>query len=176
MPTAVTFGEIMLRLKPPDFLRFNQTNVFEATYGGGEANVAISLANFGVNARFVTALPDNPIGDACLNSVRQYGVDTSYIVRQGDRLGIYFLEAGAVQRPSKVVYDRANSAVFEVQPGDIDWEAAFTGADWFHWTGITPAISAGAAAVVADDHGGSAAGGAQSFSEAPMSRVVPMNV
>lgn len=148
MPTAVTFGEIMLRLKPPDFLRFNQTNVFEATYGGGEANVAISLANFGVNARFVTALPDNPIGDACLNSVRQYGVDTSYIVRQGDRLGIYFLEAGAVQRPSKVVYDRANSAVFEVQPGDIDWEAAFTGADWFHWTGITPAISAGAAAVV----------------------------
>jgi len=96
----------------------------------------------------VTALPDNPIGDACLNSVRQYGVDTSYIVRQGDRLGIYFLEAGAVQRPSKVVYDRANSAVFEVQPGDIDWEAAFTGADWFHWTGITPAISAGAAAVV----------------------------
>ncbi len=148
MPTAVTFGEIMLRLKPPEFLRFNQTNVMEATYGGGEANVAVSLANFGVDARFVTALPDNLIGDACLNSIRQYGVDTSHIVRQGERLGIYFLEAGAVQRPSKVIYDRANSAVSQVKPGDLDWEAAFDGADWFHWTGITPAISEAAAAVV----------------------------
>jgi len=147
MPTAVTFGEIMLRLKPPEFLRFTQASSFEATYGGGEANVAVSLANFGVDARFVTALPDNDIGQACENYVRQFGVDTSHIVRQGNRLGIYFLEAGAVQRPSKVVYDRANSAVSEVQPGDIDWKAAFDGADWFHWTGITPAISEGAANV-----------------------------
>ncbi len=148
MPTAVTFGEIMLRLKPPEFLRFSQTSVLEATYGGGEANVAVSLANFGVDARFVTALPDNLIGDACLNSVRQYGVDTSHILRQGERLGIYFLEAGAVQRPSKVIYDRTDSAISQVKPGDIDWEAAFDGADWFHWTGITPAISEAAAAVV----------------------------
>ncbi len=147
MPTAVTFGEIMLRLKPPEFLRFNQTDVFEATYGGGEANVAVSLSNFGIDARFVTALPDNPIGDACLNSLRQYGVDTSYIVRQGERLGIYYLEAGAVQRPSKVVYDRAMSSVSEVKRGDINWDAAFENADWFHWTGITPAISEGAADV-----------------------------
>ncbi len=148
MPTAVTFGEIMLRLKPPEFLRFVQTNLLEATYGGGEANVAVSLANYGVEARFVTALPDNPIGDACRNSLRQFGVDTGHIVRQGERLGIYFLEAGAVQRPSQVIYDRANSAISQIKPGDIDWEAAFAGADWFHWTGITPAISEGAAAVV----------------------------
>ncbi|NLJ36792.1 MAG: sugar kinase [candidate division WS1 bacterium] len=147
MPTAVTFGEIMLRLKPPQFLRFVQTDVFEATYGGGEANVAISLANYGVDARFVTALPANEIGSACLNSMRQFGVDTSHIVRQGDRLGIYFLEAGAVQRPSKVVYDRAGSSIAEVKRGDINWEAAFEGAEWFHWTGITPAISEGAADV-----------------------------
>ncbi len=147
MPTVATFGEIMLRLKPPDFLRFNQTNLFEATYGGGEANVAISLANFGVGARFITALPANPIGDACLNSVRQYGVDTSRIARQGNRVGIYFLEAGAVQRPSKVVYDRAGASIAEVKVGDIDWDAALDGVDWFHWTGITPAISEGAADV-----------------------------
>jgi len=109
--------------------------------------VAVSLSNFGIDARFVTALPDNPIGDACLNSLRQYGVDTSYIVRQGERLGIYYLEAGAVQRPSKVVYDRAMSSVSEVKRGDINWDAAFENADWFHWTGITPAISEGAADV-----------------------------
>ncbi|MFP3904984.1 MAG: PfkB family carbohydrate kinase, partial [Armatimonadota bacterium] len=148
MPTVVTFGEIMLRLKPPKFERFIQAKEFEATYGGGEGNVAIALANYGVNARFVTALPDNPIGDACLNSVRQYGVDTSHIVRQGPRLGIYFLEGGAVQRPSNVVYDRANSSISQMEPDDVDWDAAFDGADWFHWTGITPAISEGAAACV----------------------------
>jgi len=147
MPTAVTFGEIMLRLKPPEALRFTQAHTFEATYGGGEANVAVSLANFGVNARFVTALPDNDIGQACENYVRQFGVDTGHIVRKGSRLGIYFLEAGAVQRPSKVVYDRADSAVSQVTTEDINWQAAFEGADWFHWTGITPAISEGAAAV-----------------------------
>lgn len=148
MSRAVTFGEIMLRLKPPAFLRFNQTDTFEATYGGGEANVAVALANFGLDARFVTALPNNLIGEACLQSIRKYGVDTSFIARQGDRVGIYYLEAGAVQRPSKVVYDRANSSIYDIKPSDIDWDAAFDGADWFHWTGITPAISEGAAAVV----------------------------
>ena len=147
MPTVVTFGEIMLRLKPPEFLRFAQARAFEATYGGGEANVAVALANFGIDARYVTALPDNDIGHACENYIRQFGVDTSHIVWQGDRLGIYFLEAGAVQRPSKVIYDRAGSAVSEVKLGDVDWKAVFDAADWFHWTGITPAISEGAAAV-----------------------------
>ncbi len=147
MPRVVTFGEIMLRLATKRFERFIQAREFEATYGGGEANVAVSLANFGLQARYVTALPDNPIGDACLNYLRQFGVDTSCIVRQGERLGIYFLETGAVQRPSKVVYDRANSAISQVKRGDIDWDAAFEGADWFHWTGITPAISEGAAEV-----------------------------
>ncbi len=147
MARVVTFGEIMLRLATKRFERFIQAHEFEATYGGGEANVAVSLANFGLDVRYVTALPDNPLGDACLNYVRQFGVDTSCIVRQGDRLGIYFLETGAVQRPSKVVYDRAHSAIADVKPGDIDWDAAFQNADWFHWTGITPAISEGAADV-----------------------------
>ncbi len=147
MPTVVTFGEIMLRLKPPECLRFSQAHVLEATYGGGEANVAVALAHFGVHARYVTALPRNDIGRACENYIRQFGVDTSSIAWQGNRVGIYFLEAGAVQRPSKVIYDRAGSAIAEVKPGDIDWDTALGGADWFHWTGITPAISAGAAAV-----------------------------
>lgn len=145
MPKVVTFGEIMLRLTPPGFLRFIQAPSFDAVYGGGESNVAISLANFGVDATFVTALPANEIGDACLNSLRQYGIDTSHIVRQGERLGIYFCEVGAVQRASKVVYDRAGSAISTAKPGDIDWDAAFEGADWFHVTGITPAISQSAA-------------------------------
>lgn len=145
MATVVTFGEIMLRLTPPGFERFVQTRSFDATFGGGEANVAVSVANYGMDARYITALPPNDIGDACLKFVRQYGVDTSHIVRQGDRLGIYYLEMGAVQRGSKVIYDRAGSALAEMKPGDVDWRAAFEGADWFHWTGITPAISESAA-------------------------------
>ncbi|MCD6360362.1 MAG: sugar kinase [Armatimonadetes bacterium] len=148
MATVVTFGEIMLRLTPPGFQRFIQARSLDATFGGGEANVAVSLANYGVDARFVTALPPHEIGDACENYLRQFGVDTSHIVRSGERLGIYFLEMGAVQRGSKVIYDRANSALATLQPGEVDWEAAFSGADWFHWTGITPAISANAAAVL----------------------------
>jgi 2-dehydro-3-deoxygluconokinase len=143
--TVVTFGEIMLRLAPPGFERFLQSPQFVATFGGGEANVAVSLAGFGVPARFVTVLPSNPIADACVAELRGFGVDTSQIARGPGRMGIYFLEAGANQRPSKVVYDRAGSAIALAQPGDIDWEAAFQGAGWFHVTGITPAISRGAA-------------------------------
>lgn len=137
---AVTFGEIMLRLAPPEYLRFVQTNIFEAVYGGGEANVAISLANFGLNAAFVTKLPKNPIGDAAINELRRYGVDTQHIARGGERIGIYFCEKGASVRPSKVVYDRAHSSISEAKVGDIDWKAAFEGAEWFHFTGITPAL------------------------------------
>ena len=148
MSTVVTFGEIMLRLTPPGFERFVQARALDVVYGGGEANVAASLANFGVNARFVTALPPHEIGDACEMFLRQFGVDTSHIVRRGERLGIYFLEMGAVQRGSKVIYDRANSALATLAPGEVDWRAAFEGADWLHWTGITPAISAGAAAAL----------------------------
>lgn len=147
MATVVTFGEIMMRLATQRFERFIQARDFEVTYGGGEANVAVTLANFGVNARYVTALPNNDLGKACEAYVRQFGVDTSHVAWQGSRLGIYFLENGAVQRGSKVVYDRAGSAIAEIKPGDIDWDAAFAGADWFHWTGITPAISQGAADV-----------------------------
>ena len=145
MPTAVTFGEIMLRLSTPGYRRFAQVSAFDAVYGGGEANVAESLANYGVDARFVTLLPDNPLGEACLRQLRGFGVDTSHIVQTDGRIGIYFLETGAVQRASNVIYDRAHSCIAERQKGDIDWEAAFDGADWFHWTGITPAISRGAA-------------------------------
>jgi len=147
MPTVVTFGEIMMRLATPRFLRFTQADAFECTYGGGEANVAAALAQWGLVARYVTCLPDNDLGQACLNYLRRLGVDTTHLVRQGRRLGLYFLEAGAAQRASKVIYDRAGSALAEVKPGDVDWAAAFAGADWFHWTGITPAVSAGAAAV-----------------------------
>jgi 2-dehydro-3-deoxygluconokinase len=147
MKKIVTFGEIMLRLSPPGFQRFVQARSFDVIYGGGEANVAASLANYGQPVEYVTRLPANDIGDACLNFIRQYGVGTDHIVRGGDRLGIYFLETGAAQRGSKVVYDRAGSAIATVAPGMIDWQAAFAGADWFHWTGITPAISAGTAAV-----------------------------
>jgi len=145
MTRVVTFGEIMLRLSPPDHLRFSQAHNFDAIYGGGESNVAVSLAHFGIETSFVTRLPANDIGDACQNTLRQYGVDTSHIVRGGDRLGIYFLEHGAVHRGSKVIYDRAGSALATIQAGMVDWQAAFKGATWFHWTGITPAISAGAA-------------------------------
>jgi 2-dehydro-3-deoxygluconokinase len=143
--TIVTFGEIMLRLKSPGYERLFQSPALEATFGGGEANVAVSLANFGMDARFLTVLPKNDVGDACLRELRGFGVDTSAIVRKDGRMGIYFLEAGAVQRPSKVIYDRAGSAIAEAKPGDVDWRKAFTGAKWLHITGITPAISAGAA-------------------------------
>ena len=137
----------MLRLSTPGYLRFGQARSFDATFGGGEANVAVSLANYGIDAAFVTRLPDNDIAKSCLKDLRSYGVDTSRIVFGGDRLGIYFLETGAVARPSKVVYDRAGSSIATVQPGMIDWKKVFEGADWFHWTGITPALSQGAADV-----------------------------
>jgi 2-dehydro-3-deoxygluconokinase len=143
--TTVTFGEIMLRLAPPGFERFLQSPQFVATFGGGEANVAVALSTFGWPAAYVTALPANPLGDAVVAELRRFGVDTSKIVRGKGRLGVYYVEAGANQRPSKVVYDRENSAIALAKPGDIDWNAAFDGAGWFHITGITPAISASAA-------------------------------
>lgn len=143
----VTFGEIMLRLSPPGYQRFSQARSFEAIYGGGEANVAASLANYGLPVDFVTRLPKNDIGEACLAFLRQYGVGVDQIARGGERLGIYFLEMGSMQRGSKVVYDRAYSSISTVEPGMFDWQAIFADADWFHWTGITPAISAGTAAV-----------------------------
>lgn len=145
---VVTFGEIMLRLSTPLHRRFVQSSVFEAMYSGGEANVAVSLAGFGLEAAYVTKIPDNPIGHAAVNYLRQFGVITDYISRGGARLGIYFLESGAVQRPSKVVYDRAGSSISSAKEEDFDWEEIFTGAEWFHWTGITPAISDNAAACV----------------------------
>lgn len=145
MKKIVTFGEIMLRLAPPGFQRFTQAHALEATYGGGEANVAVSLANYGESVDFVTRLPQNDLGDACINTLRGLGVGTSYIQRGGERIGIYFLETGAAQRASKVIYDRAGSSFAAIQPGTIDWKTVFADADWFHWTGITPAVSQGAA-------------------------------
>jgi len=145
MSKVVTFGEIMLRLAPPGFLRFSQANQFDVVYGGGESNVAVSLANYGVPVDFVTRLPDNDIGACAMMEMRKRGVGVDQIIYGGDRLGIYFLETGAVSRGSKVVYDRAHSAIAEIEPGMIDWEKVFEGVDWFHWTGITPAISQGAA-------------------------------
>ncbi|MDF1572922.1 MAG: sugar kinase [Bacteroidales bacterium] len=145
---VVTFGEVMLRLATPGFERFGQSNMLQATFGGGEANVAVSLANYGVDVAFVSRLPQNDIAEACINELRGLGVDTSQILHDGDRMGIYFLEAGAVSRASKVIYDRSHSAVSEIRPGMIDWEKVFSGAGWFHWTGITPAISQGAADTV----------------------------
>ena len=144
---VITFGEIMLRLATPDYLRFSQSNSFSATFGGGEANVAVSLANFGIPVDFVTRLPKNDIARACKMDLQKYGVGVENIIYGGERLGIYFLETGAVSRGSKVVYDRANSAVSEIKPGMIDWNKVFEGANWFHWTGITPAISQSAAEV-----------------------------
>ncbi|MGQ9715697.1 MAG: PfkB family carbohydrate kinase [Anaerolineae bacterium] len=142
---VVTFGEIMMRLSPPGFQRFAQARSFDVVYGGGEANVAVSLAHFGVPVDYVTRLPQNDLGDACLQFLRQYGVGTEKVIRGGERLGIYFLEMGAMQRGSKVVYDRAHSSFATIAPGMVDWRAVFADADWFHWTGITPAISEGAA-------------------------------
>ena len=144
---VVTFGEIMLRLATPGYLRFAQTTEFEATFGGGEANVAVSLANYGIPASFVTSLPKNDIGDYAISVLRSFNVDTSLINRGGDRVGIYYLESGAVSRGSKVIYDRANSAFAKLKKGSIDWDKVFDGATWFHWTGITPAVSEGAADV-----------------------------
>ena len=147
MKKVVTFGEIMLRLSTSGFLRFSQANNFEVVYGGGESNVAVSLANYGVPVDFVTRLPNNDIGQCALMEMRKRGVGTDKIIYGGDRLGIYFLETGAVSRGSKVVYDRAHSAIAEIEPGMIDWKKVFDGVEWFHWTGITPAISQSAADV-----------------------------
>lgn len=130
----------MLRLSTPGFTRFVQTDQFDINYGGGEANVAVSLANYGLESYFITKLPKHEIGQSAVNFVRQYGVRDDYIVRGGERVGIYFLETGASQRASKVIYDRAGSAITNMTPGELDWNKAFTGADWFHWTGITPAL------------------------------------
>lgn len=137
---VVTFGEIMLRLAPEGYTRFVQAEGYGATYGGGEANVAVSLANFGLDSSFVTKLPAHEIGQAGVNALRRYGVDTSHITRGGKRVGIYFLEKGASQRPSKVIYDREGSAIAKAQKEDFDWDQIFEGADWFHFTGITPAL------------------------------------
>ena len=145
MKRVVTFGEVMLRLKSPGLERFFQSPALEATFGGAEANVAVSLANYGLDPAFVTALPKNVLADAALAELRGLGVDTQFVRRQGERMGIYFLEGGANQRASKVVYDRSGSSISTARPGDFDWEKIFAGADWFHISGVTPAISASAA-------------------------------
>ena len=140
MKKIVTFGEIMMRLNPAGYTRFVQAEGFDASYAGGEANVAVSLANYGMDAAFVSKVPAHEIGQCAVNALRKYGVDTSKMVRGGDRLGIYFVEKGASQRPSKVIYDRAYSAISQATKSDFDWDSIFEGADWFHWTGITPAL------------------------------------
>jgi 2-dehydro-3-deoxygluconokinase len=145
MARVVTFGEIMMRLSPPGMQRFAQARSFDVVYGGGEANVAVSLANFGVPVDFVTRLPKNEIGQACLRFIRETGVGVDKIIWGGERLGIYYLEMGAVMRASQVVYDRDHSAVATIEPGMVPWDSVLADADWFHWTGITPAISRGAA-------------------------------
>ena len=138
---VVTFGELMLRLAPENYLRFVQSDKYEATFGGAEANVAVSLANYGVDCAFVTKLPSHEIGQAAINSLRKFGVDTTKIVRGGARVGIYYCEKGASQRPSKVIYDRAGSAIATASVNDFDWDKIFDGVSWFHFTGITPALS-----------------------------------
>ena len=140
MKRIITFGEIMLRLNPEGYGRFVQAEKFEASYAGGEANVAVSLANYGMDAAFVSKVPAHEIGQCAVNALRKYGVDTRHMIRGGERLGTYYVEKGASQRPSKVIYDRAYSAISLAEPGDFDWDAIFDGADWFHWTGITPAL------------------------------------
>jgi len=150
MSQVVTFGEVMLRLKSPAFERLFQSPMLEATFGGAEANVAVSLAQFGIPTTFVSAVPANDIGDACIAELRRFGVDTSAIRREGDRLGLYFLESGANQRASKVTYDRSGSSIANAKRGDFDWSAIFDGASWFHVSGVTPAISACAADVAID--------------------------
>ena len=141
MKKVVTFGELMLRLAPEQYLRFVQSDKLQATFGGAEANVAVSLANYGIDAAFVSKLPDHEIGQMAVNSLRKFGVDTSKIVRGGERVGVYYCEKGASQRPSKVIYDRAYSAIAMAKEDDFDWEKIFDGVTWFHWTGITPALS-----------------------------------
>lgn len=138
---VVTFGELMLRLAPKGYLRFVQSNEFEATFGGAEANVAVSLTNFNQEVKFVTRLPDNEIGQMAINSLRQFGVDTSEVIKGGERVGIYYCEKGASQRPSKVIYDRANSSIATASLSDFNWDKIFKDVDWFHFTGITPALS-----------------------------------
>jgi 2-dehydro-3-deoxygluconokinase len=138
---VITFGEIMLRLSPPNFKRFSQVQSFDVIFGGGEANVAVSLANFGISVEYITRLPENDLGETCLQFLRKHGVNTNNIIKGGDRLGIYFLEIGASSRPSKVIYDRANSSIASAKSEMFDWERIFTDATWFHLTGITPAIS-----------------------------------
>lgn len=145
MTRVVTLGEILLRLKSPQFERLFQSPLLETTFGGGEANVAVSLARFGLDAAFVTVLPNNPIGEAAMAELRRQGVNTSLIVRDGERMGIYFLETGTNLRPSIVLYDRTHSGIAEAAPGIFDWKTIFDGADWFHLSGITPALSQGAA-------------------------------
>ncbi len=147
---VLTFGEIMLRLSPPNFLRFSQAHSFDATYGGGECNVAVLLANLGFDVDYVTRIPKNEIGDACIQFIKQYGVKTDKIVRGGDRLGIYFLEVGSSVRPSKVIYDRANSAISTAKVDVFDWNKMFEAVEWFHWTGITPALSQDTADICLD--------------------------
>ena len=137
---AVTFGEIMMRLNPEGYLRFVQANSFEVSYAGGEANVAVSLANYGVDAAFVSKVPAHEIGQCVVNELRRYGVDTKYLLRGGPRLGVYYCEKGASQRASKVIYDRAGSSIATAKAEEFDWDGIFEGADWFHWTGITPAL------------------------------------
>ena len=140
MSSVVTFGEIMLCLSAPDHERFEQARVMETSFAGAEANVATALANLGVPARFVSRLPANDLASACLKSLRAQGVDVGHVVRGGERLGLFFVETGAAQRASKVIYDRTQSGFATIEPGMVDWAQAFTGADWFHWTGITPAV------------------------------------
>jgi len=138
--TVVTMGEIMLRLSTPGFSRFVQTQQFDVNYGGGEANVAVALSNYGFESYFISKLPKHEIGQAALNNLRRFGVKTDFIVRGGDRVGIYFLETGASQRASKVIYDRTNSAVTTLNKDELDWDNIFKSVNWFHWTGITPAL------------------------------------
>ncbi len=145
MQRVVTFGEIMLRLKAPGAERLLQSPYLEATFGGGEANVAVGLARLGLDVAYVSVLPENAVGLACIGELKRHGVDTSLVLRRGERLGIYFLEPGANQRPSKVIYDRSHSAIAEASPDDVDWDKVFEGATWFHISGITPAISQSAA-------------------------------
>lgn len=140
MKKIVTFGEIMMRLNPEGYRRFVQAEKLETSYAGGEANVAVSLANYRMDAVFVSKVPEHEIGQCAVNALRKFGVNTSHVVRGGDRLGVYFVEKGASQRASKVIYDRAHSAIAEAKTSDFDWDAIFEGADWFHWTGITPAL------------------------------------
>ena len=141
MKRVVCFGEIMMRLNPPGYRRFVQTDTFEATYAGGEANAAVSLAQYGLDAAFVSKLPEHEIGQCALNALRRYGVDTRHVLRGGSRLGIYFVEKGASQRASKVIYDREGSAVTKASPEEFHWDDILRDADWFHFTGITPALS-----------------------------------